>query len=47
MEDFIKGLIEGLIALMGFIYRICEVAMPFMIIDIYNKIDEIERKLKK
>lgn len=47
MEDFIKGLIEGLVAVMGFIYRICEVAMPFMIIHIYNKIDEIERKLNK
>lgn len=43
MEDFIKGLI----ALMGFIYRICEFAMPLMIIHIYNKIDEIERKLNK
>lgn len=43
MEDFI----QGLLALIDFVYKGCKIAMPFMIIHIYNKVDEIERKLQK
>lgn len=43
MEDIIKGIIYAL----GFLYKILELIMPFMIWHIYNKVDEIERKLKK
>lgn len=42
MEDFITGLV----ALIDLIYTACKIAMPFMIISICNKLDEIERKLK-
>lgn len=42
MEDFITGII----ALVGLIYEACEIAMPFMIISILNKLDEIERKMR-
>ncbi len=42
MEDFIKGII----AFIGLIYEACEIAMPFMIISILNKLDEIDKKLK-
>lgn len=43
MEDIIKGLF----ALVDFIYGACKIAMPFMIWHIYNKVDEIERKMQK
>lgn len=42
MENFI----EGIVMLIGLIYKACEIAMPFMIIHIHNKVDDIERKLK-
>ena len=43
MEDIIKGIIYAL----DFLYRTLELVMPFMIWHIYNKVDEIERELKK
>lgn len=37
-------IVKRIIFLFSFIYKTLELAMPFMILHIYNKVDEIERK---
>ena len=42
MEEIIKGIIT----FFGIVYEACKLAMPFIVIDIYNKVKEIEQNSK-
>ena len=45
MEDVLKQIIETVVLFLDFFYRTLEILMPFIILSIYNKVVEIERKI--
>lgn len=45
MEDVLKQIIETVVLVLDFFYRTLEILMPFIILSIYNKVVEIERKI--
>lgn len=45
MENILKDIIEGIILVFAFFYSTLEILMPFIILSIYNKVVEIERKI--
>lgn len=44
MEEIIKNIIEAIVILFSIIQGMATLAMPFYVIKIYRKLEEIEKK---